>query len=96
MRRAHDAVKAARGDVQSGNRLVVEVDLAKFFDGVSHDILMGSIKSRIDAAAVWRQIRAYLNARIMAGSGDRAGDGVAQKTVRRGPACRVVWRGCLR
>jgi RNA-directed DNA polymerase len=31
-RRAHDAVKAARGYVQSGKRVVVDVDLAKFFD----------------------------------------------------------------
>ena len=31
-RRAHDAVKAARSYVQSGKRVVVDVDLAKFFD----------------------------------------------------------------
>jgi RNA-directed DNA polymerase len=30
-RRAHDAVKAARGYVQSGKRVVVDVDLEKFF-----------------------------------------------------------------
>jgi len=31
-RRAHDAVKAARAYVQSGKRVVVDVDLAKFLD----------------------------------------------------------------
>ena len=31
-RRAHDAVKAARAYVQTGKRVVVDVDLAKFFD----------------------------------------------------------------
>src|SRR5688572_5100073 len=36
-RRAHDAVKAARAYVQSGKRVVVDVDLAKFFDRVNHD-----------------------------------------------------------
>ena len=39
-RRAHDAVKAARAYVQSGKRVVVDVDLAKFFDRVNHDILL--------------------------------------------------------
>jgi RNA-directed DNA polymerase len=32
---AHDAVKAARGYVQSGKRVVVDVELAKFFDWVN-------------------------------------------------------------
>lgn len=31
-RRAHDAVTAARAYVQSGKRVVVDVDLEKFFD----------------------------------------------------------------
>jgi RNA-directed DNA polymerase len=66
-RRAHDAVKAARGYVQSGKRVVVDVDLAKFFDRVNHDILMDRLKRRIDDAAVLRLIRAYLNAGIMDG-----------------------------
>ena len=44
-RRAHDAVKAARAYVQSGKRVVVDVDLAKFFDRVNHDILVGDRKS---------------------------------------------------
>jgi RNA-directed DNA polymerase len=34
-RRAHDAVKAARAYVQSGKRVVVDVDLAKFLDRTS-------------------------------------------------------------
>jgi RNA-directed DNA polymerase len=48
-RRAHDAVKAARAYVQSGKRVVVDVDLAKFFDRVNHDILM----SRLRAIQLW-------------------------------------------
>jgi len=66
-RRAHDAVKAARAYVQSGKRVVVDVDLAKFFDRVNHDILIDRLKRRIDDAAVLRLIRAYLNAGIMGG-----------------------------
>ena len=66
-RRAHDAVKAARAYVQSGKGVVVDVDLAKFFDRVNHDILIERLKRRIDDAAVLRLIRAYLNAGIMDG-----------------------------
>lgn len=66
-RRAHDAVKAARAYVQSGKRVVVDVDLAKFFDRVNHDILIGRLKRRIDDAGVTRLVRAYLNAGIMNG-----------------------------
>jgi RNA-directed DNA polymerase len=66
-RRAHDAVKAARGYVQSGKRVVVDVDLAKFFDRVNHDILTDRLKRRMDDAGVIRLIRAYLNAGIMDG-----------------------------
>jgi RNA-directed DNA polymerase len=66
-RRAHDAVKAARTYVQSGKRVVVDVDLAKFFDRVNHDILIDRLGRRIDDAGVIRLIRAYLNAGIMDG-----------------------------
>ena len=43
-RRAHDAVKAAQAYVQSGRRVVVDVDLEKFFDRVNHDILMDRLR----------------------------------------------------
>ncbi len=66
-RRAHDAVKAARAYVQAGKRVVVDVDLAKFFDRVNHDILIDRLKRRIDDAGVIRLVRAYLNAGIMDG-----------------------------
>jgi RNA-directed DNA polymerase len=66
-RRAHDAVKAARTYVQSGKRVVVDVDLAKFFDRVNHDILIDRLRKRIDDAGVIRLIRSYLNAGIMDG-----------------------------
>ncbi len=66
-RRAHDAVKAARAYVQAGKRVVVDVDLAKFFDRVNHDILIDRLKRRIDDVGVTRLVRAYLNAGIMDG-----------------------------
>ena len=66
-RRAHDAVKAARACVQAGKRVVVDVDLAKFFDRVNHDILIDRLRRRIADAGVIRLVRAYLNAGIMDG-----------------------------
>ena len=66
-RRAHDAVKAARAAVASGKRVVVDVDLAKFFDRVNHDILIDRLSKRVDDVGVIRLIRAYLNAGIMDG-----------------------------
>lgn len=64
-RRAHDAILAAQGYVQSGRRIVVDVDLEKFFDRVNHDILIDRLRKCIDDAGVIRLIRAYLNSGIM-------------------------------
>ncbi|KGB96772.1 reverse transcriptase family protein [Burkholderia cepacia] len=71
-RRAHDAVLAAQSYVQSGRRIVVDVDLEKFFDRVNHDILIDRLQKRIGDASVIRLIRAYLNSGIM-------DDGVVQQ-----------------
>ena len=66
-RSAHQAVKAAKAHVQSGRRVVVDVDLEKFFDRVNHDILIDRLQKRIKDAGVIRLIRAYLNSGIMEG-----------------------------
>jgi RNA-directed DNA polymerase len=39
-RRADDPVKAVRAYAQSGKRVVVDVDLTKYFDRFKHDILI--------------------------------------------------------
>ena len=64
-RSAHQAVLAAQSYVQSGRRVVVDVDLEKFFDRVNHDILIDRLGRRIGDAGVIRLIRAYLNSGIM-------------------------------
>ena len=66
-RRAHDAVLQAQRHVQEGHRVVVDVDLEKFFDRVNHDILMDRLSKRIDDRAVLRLIRRYLQAGLMDG-----------------------------
>lgn len=66
-RRAHDAVLDAQRYVQDGYRVVVDVDLEKFFDRVNHDILMDRLSRRVADKAVLRLIRRYLVAGIMGG-----------------------------
>lgn len=66
-RRAQDAVLAAQAYVQSGLRVVVDVDLSKFFDRVNHDVLIDRLRKRIDDVEVIRLVRAYLNSGIMDG-----------------------------
>jgi RNA-directed DNA polymerase len=66
-RSAHDAVLAAQSYVQSGRRIVVDVDLEAFFDRVNHDILIDRLRKPIGDAGVIRLIRAYLNSGIMTG-----------------------------
>ncbi|BDI36740.1 group II intron reverse transcriptase/maturase [Escherichia coli] len=65
-RSAHDAVLQAQRYAQDGFRVVVDVDLEKFFDRVNHDILMDRLARRIADKAVLRLIRRYLQAGIMA------------------------------
>jgi RNA-directed DNA polymerase len=65
-RSAHGAVLEAQQYVQAGHRVVVDVDLEKFFDRVNHDILMDRLAKRIADKRVLRLIRRYLQAGILA------------------------------
>ncbi len=64
-RRAHDAVLQAQRHVQDGFRVVVDVDLERFFDRVHHDVLMDRLAKRLADKAVLRLIRRYLEAGIL-------------------------------
>lgn len=64
-RSAQDAVKAAQGHIAAGNRWVVDIDLAKFFDTVNHDRLMARMKSDIADKRVLRLVNDYLKAGVM-------------------------------
>jgi len=66
-RNAHQAVKAAQQYVAEGRRVVVDMDLEKFFDRVNHDLLMGKLARKIDDGWVLQRIRRYLEAGMMAG-----------------------------
>ncbi len=64
-RSAHEAVKAAQGHIGAGNRWVVDIDLAKFFDTVNHDRLMSRMKASIVDKRVLRLVNEYLKAGVM-------------------------------
>jgi RNA-directed DNA polymerase len=64
-RSAHEAVLAAQSYVQSGRRVVVDVDLEKFFDRVNHDILIDRLRRPIADAGVIRLVRAYLTSGVL-------------------------------
>jgi group II intron reverse transcriptase/maturase len=64
-RSAQQAVMAAKRYVEEGRRIVVDVDLEKFFDRVSHDVLMGRLAKRIPDRRVLGLIRRYLVAGVM-------------------------------
>jgi RNA-directed DNA polymerase len=65
-RSAQGAVLEAQQYVQAGYRVVVDLDLEKFFDRVNHDILMDRLAKRIADKRVLRLIRRYLQAGILA------------------------------
>jgi group II intron reverse transcriptase/maturase len=66
-RSAHQAVYAAQAHVESGRRVVVDVDLETFFDRVHHDILIDRLRKRVADGGVIRLVRAYLTSGIMDG-----------------------------
>jgi RNA-directed DNA polymerase len=64
-RSQHQAVARAQEYVAEGNRIVVDMDLEKFFDRVNHDMLMGRIAKREKDKRVLKLIRAFLNAGVV-------------------------------
>ncbi len=59
-------MKAARQYVAQGRRVVVDMDLEKFFDRVNHDLLMHKLSQRVEDGRALQLIRRYLGAGMMA------------------------------
>jgi RNA-directed DNA polymerase len=62
---AHQALKKAQEYQRLGKRWVVDMDLAKFFDEVNHDVLMSKIAKSVKDKRILRLIRGYLRSGIM-------------------------------
>lgn len=61
-RAAHDAVYKVRGYIRRGYRHAVDMDLAKFFDTVDHDVLMQRVARKVKDKRVLALIGKYLRA----------------------------------
>jgi len=64
-RSAHQAVEQAQQYIAEGYRWVVDLDLEKFFDRVSHDKLMARIGTRISDRRMLKLIQSFLKAGVM-------------------------------
>jgi RNA-directed DNA polymerase len=64
-RRGHDAVREARQFMREGYRIVVDIDLEKFFDRVHHDRLMTKLAERITDKTLLKLIRKYLQSGVL-------------------------------
>ena len=66
-RGAHDAVKAINGYLNEGYTFVVDIDLAKFFDTVSHGKILRLLSERIKDGRVISLINKILTTKIIDG-----------------------------
>lgn len=64
-RSAHGAAKQVQRTIRRGHRYAVDMDLSKFFDRVSHDILMNRVARKVRDKRVLRLIGRYLRAGVM-------------------------------
>jgi RNA-directed DNA polymerase len=64
-RSAHQAVERARSYIQAGHRWVVDLDFEKFFDRVSHDVLMSRVARRVGDNRMLRLIRSFLTPGVL-------------------------------
>ncbi|MGH8632672.1 MAG: group II intron reverse transcriptase/maturase [Burkholderiales bacterium] len=66
-RSAHGAVKQVQAYIKAGYRIAVDLDLAKFFDNVQHDILMARVARRVGDQRLLALTGRYLRAGVMIG-----------------------------
>ena len=66
-RNAHQAIRQVQAFVAAGYRIAVDIDLAKFFDTVDHDVLMGLLGRTIVDKRLLALIGRYLRAGVLVG-----------------------------
>ena len=66
-RGAHGALRQVQADIKAGYRIAVDLDLAKFFDNVQHDILMSRVARKVGDALLLALIGRYLRAGVIVG-----------------------------
>jgi len=66
-RNAHQAIRQVQATVKDGRSIAVDIDLAKFFDTVNHDVLMNLLGRTIADKRLLRLIGRYLRAGVLVG-----------------------------
>jgi RNA-directed DNA polymerase len=62
---AHQAIRKATEYINAGYKVVVDIDLEKFFDRVNHDKLMHLVSKKVHDKRVLKLIRKFLESGIM-------------------------------
>jgi len=66
-RNAPQAIRQVQATVKDGRNIAVDIDLAKFFDTVNHDVLMNLLGQTIADKRLLRLIGRYLRAGVLVG-----------------------------
>ena len=66
-RNAHQAIRQVQRQVKEGRSIAVDIDLAKFFDTVNHDVLMNLLARTIADKPLLALIGRYLRAGVLVG-----------------------------
>jgi RNA-directed DNA polymerase len=66
-RSVHHALNTAMDEAWAGRQVVVEADIASFFDEVDHDLLLDALGERVIDRKVLKAIRALLGAGVLVG-----------------------------
>jgi len=64
-RSAHDAVRLAQHYYNEGYRFVVDIDLAKYFDTINHDMLMQLVRKDIEDKTLVELIKRFLKSGVL-------------------------------
>lgn len=66
-RSAHGALRRVQAHIGDGYRIAVDLDLAKFFDNVQHDVLMARVGRKVRDKRLLALIGDYLRAGVLVG-----------------------------
>lgn len=66
-RSAHRALRQVQGHITAGYRIAVDLDVAKFFDHVQHDVLLARLARKIGDQQLLALIGRYLRAGVLVG-----------------------------
>ncbi len=73
-RSAHGALRRVQAHIGDGYRIAVDLDLAKFFDTVQHDVLMARVSRKVRDKRLLALIGEYLRAGVLVGDTIEATD----------------------